>query len=623
MVLVEVIPGTKLPLGKAQRYSYRAPGPLDVGQIVSISLGSRNLTGIVTAGKPSLPQGIRAKPIKALPWKLPAIYFSLALRLAQAYRTSEGLWIKLFLAGAGLGLPQPTGQTTTKKRGVPALSPEQVSAIQTISQNLGTSKGFLLESLAGSDKSGVYAKIAERILGRGGQVLLLVPEIANATHLVEQLRFYLGNLVEVWHSTCSKQERTRIWQRAITGKAFLLVGPRSALFVPMARLACIIIDEEHEQAYKQWDQEPRFSTHVVTHELSRLSLCPLVLASPTPSIETWNAARDDRLRRLTLSTRLAAPMPQIELIDTRGSPAKNILSPISIEALHVSFSAGTQSLVLINRRGAAPVLKCAACTHVWRCKSCERALVTHLRPHALLSCHFCETTSPLPERCSTCGSRELRFIGIGTERVESELRRLLPAVAICRLDANLVNGSADILVGTPLAAKSWGLKRLGLAIVLEAEQGLLVPDFRAHEHTVQLLWQLASRIAESVPQGRLLIETGCPDHAGLRAIQQHDYAQFITQELAERRRYGYPPFRRLVTFYRKYSDDSHLQIEDAAQKIRQALLRQPNITLLPTRIKVLPRGKKIAQVTCLAADPQALFVHVPLDWKIDLDPSSS
>lgn len=265
MVLVEVIPSTKLPLGSPQRYTYQTSAKLQAGQAVSVSLGNRNLSGIVAGVGRTLPAGIRAKPARALTWSLPPAYLALVSDLARTYRVSEGLIVKLMTAPATEAVKKTKGKARVSKKvaaaktnsapiGVPTLNTDQRGVADQLVAALGSSKRFLLDGVTGSGKSEVYAHVAERVLEGNGQVLLLVPEIAIAAHLVERLTKYLGQRVVVWHSALKPAERRLVWQRAVLGEPLLLVGPRSALFVPLPKLRLVIMDEEHEASYKQWDQ---------------------------------------------------------------------------------------------------------------------------------------------------------------------------------------------------------------------------------------------------------------------------------------------------------------------------------------------------------------------------------
>lgn len=648
MELVAVIPGTKLPLDKPQRFTYQLPNqsPVELGQVVRIPLGQRSALGIVADTNPrALPKSIKLKVAEPLPWKLSPVYLRLAERLAELYRLSPGLLVKSLFAGAPTKPSAKQVESKSVTTHVPPLTESQQKVAQKIIATLeasGASKRseqFLIEGVTGSGKTEVYAHVLLKVLTKRQQALLLVPEIAMATHLVERIQRYFGDLAVVWHSALPQKKRHEIWERAARGGPMLVIGPRSALFVPLPKLGCIIIDEEHDGAYKQWDQEPRLHARVVAAELARLANCPLVLGSATPSIETLDQVQRGLIKRERLHERYGgSPLPKIELVDRGATPSTEIFSQATIEALRETLGQKLQALVLINRRGSSPTVLCEQCGHIWRCKQCERPLVWHVAPATHLECHFCQTRAPLPTTCPECGNAAIRLRGFGTQRVEAELRALFRDAQVARLDADisrsqkkltkvasdLASGAVDILVGTQLVAKSWDIEKLHLVIILNADQGLLTADFRSHERTVQLLWQVAGRAGRRKRQGLVLIETLQPDHPALQAVVSHNYDIFVERELADRKRFGYPPYRHVVTLYKATTTTSAEQTLSEARSLATKLRSRKSapVEVLPEREHVLPRGKRIVVLTVLTAEPAKVFSQVPMDWSIDLDPET-
>ncbi|MFO0704397.1 MAG: primosomal protein N' [Candidatus Andersenbacteria bacterium] len=647
MVLVSVTPATKLPLHKPQRFTYQtSAGSVAVGTVVDVPLGRRAVAGLIT-GQAERPRGISLKTARPRTTVIATPYLALVERLSQIYRVSQGLIVKLLLSGAVAtkkNVTTPAAPTDSTPIQLPKLTDDQTRASATIKRSLGSYADFLLDGITGSGKTEVYADVAERVLRQGQQVVLLVPEIAIATHLVERLQRYFGPRAAIWHSGLRGPERSRIWSAAVTGQPMLLIGPRSALFVPLAKLGTIILDEEHDGAYKQWDQEPRFHARVVARELARLANCPLILGSATPSIETLQQVTLGKTERLVLPQRFGgSDLPEVQLVDLSATPAGQVLAPATEQALRETLVQGLQAIILLNRRGAAPAVVCQACGHQWRCARCERLLVWHVAPTPHLACHFCALTQAVPSACPECKTAVLRLQGVGTQRVEAELKALYPAARVARLDADisrsagrladitnkLSEGAIDLLVGTQLVAKGWDLEKLHLVVVLNADQGLQTPDFRAHERTVQLLWQVAGRAGRRKKRGQVLIETHYPEHPAIRAIVQHNYATFAEQELAERKRYGYPPFRHIVTLYHEANPNDPSVVQRATTLTKTLLKKLSSEAtngahslseILPPTIHTLPRGKKIVALSVLTQRPAHVLAVVPPEWSVDLDP---
>jgi len=650
VVLADVAPGTKLPLGRAQSFTYSVSSPAQAGQIVRVSLGRRSLRGVVLGQPPQqLAASVKLKSASIEPWQLPPAYLNVARDVAATYRVSLGHVLKLMLppagplAGAERPDAAPTVAPTPQLQSPATLNVQQRDAAERIAKALSTSAGFLLYGVTGSGKTEVYLEVARRVLGSGGQVLLLVPEIAMTPQLGDRLRAQLGDVVVTWHSGLTPAERRRRWAQLATGKPALLLGPRSAAFVPLPKLGLIVVDEAHDGSYKQADQEPHFHAGTVVRRLARHASCPMVFGTATPSVELWHATERGTLELLRLPERHGgAGLPAVELVDVRGSRGDDALSPAALEAISAAVASKRQSLVLINRRGASRTLLCKSCGHVWRCSSCERSMVLHDRgdrgPH--LACHYCDRREPRPSACPTCGDVRQVGRGAGTQSVEAALQSHLPGARIARLDrdvarskarmrevsAGTLSGDVDVLVGTQLVAKGWDIERLDLVVVLEADQGLSAPDLRSHERTAQLLWQVAGRAGRRATRGRVLVETRQPDHPILRALQHHDYERYLSDELAERKRLLLPPFRRLVAVTLEGSSDATRRKREADVRAAVAdLLRQrPELAasteLWPGRDVTMPRGRVVRRCAIATSDVPTLVAVLPLDAELDVDP---
>jgi primosomal protein N' (replication factor Y) len=640
VVLASILPGTHLPYSKRQRYTYQLD-EFKAGQIVSISLGARRLRGVaVEEMKDKAQSGIKIKKAQTENWQLPTHNLLLAKDISEHYRTAESLVIKTMLPPQG-PLPDMVKTARSVFSHVPTLNSEQQVAADRVIKSLGTSAAFLLEGITGSGKTEVYSTIAKKVLAQGKQVLLLIPEISMTPQQAKRLEHYFGSAVMTWHSGLTPKERRERWAALASGEPALVLGPRSALFLPLPKLALIVLDEEHDGSFKQWDQEPRYHARAVARMLSIRAQCPVVYGSATPSLELLQQAHQKSITHLTLTKRYGdSQLPNIALIDVRGMPAKVIFSPASVEALGQTLDQKKQSIVLINRRGSAVVLLCRDCGNIWRCEKCDRPLVTHLDPSPKLACHYCARDYPLPGMCSKCKSTHLLMRGRGTQKVEQELRRLFPKASIARLDRDIsrskkkvkalahsvTSGDVDILVGTQLVAKGWDIEKLRTVIVLDTDQGIFQPHFRSHERTVQLLWQVAGRAGRRQDRGDVYIETCFPEHATYQAVQQRSLAAFYEKELAERKKFGLPPYSRILKII--ITGDSLTERESKTLSIVASLQKMlaadstlaRTTTLLPAQSQINSRGQTETHVSLTTPDPRVFFSVLPADATVDVDP---
>lgn len=420
---------------------------------------------------------------------------------------------------------------------------------------------FLLLGVTGSGKTEVYLRAIAGALERGKTALVLVPEISLTHQLVDRVRARFGERVAVLHSQLSTGERWDEWRRLARGEADIVIGARSSVFAPVRDLGLIIVDEEHDGAYKQADGV-RYNGRDVAVMRAKLAGCPLVLGSATPSMESFYNAEQQRYRLLRLPERVASrPLPPVEMIDVRRSESKAPIpfsNPLLL-ALETNLAAGAQSLVFLNRRGFSHFLQCRACGEAVMCPHCSVSLTWHRRWRAL-RCHYCDYTVPRPQRCAACGDPALNEWGTGTEQIEALLQERFPVARIARMDRDTTqrkgsqaallrkwsDGKLDIMVGTQMITKGHDVPGVTLVGVLLADASLNIPDFRAGERTFQLLAQVAGRAGRGDLPGRVLVQTLQPAHYSLRAAAAHDFATFAREELAARRELGYPPYSRLV-----------------------------------------------------------------------------
>ena len=458
----------------------------------------------------------------------------------------------------------------------PALTPAQRSAADTLDRGLaaGAFAAFLLDGVTGSGKTEVYFRAIAACLREGRSALLLVPEIALASQQERLLRARFGAEVAVFHSGLGAAERRAAFWRVRRGDARIVLGARSAILAPVRDLGLVILDEEHDAAYKQ-EEAPRYHARQAAWIRARAAGAVLVLGSATPSLEAAYAADRGALTRLRLPARIAGrPLPVVDVVDMRPvlrahyrdsarharRPRPLILAPALVEALRNTVAAGRQALVLLNRRGYGGRMACLRCGEVAECRRCGVALTLHQRG-SLAVCHACGLGTPPPEACPGCGGDVLRAEGFGTERVQEEVAGLLPGVRVERFDRDTTRargsharvledfrrGGIRVLVGTQMIAKGHDFPAVTLVGVVAADGSLGAPDFRAAERTFQLLTQVAGRAGRGEEPGRVLIQTMKPDHYAVTAAARQDYAAFFRVEQEMRRRFRYPPFARLAS----------------------------------------------------------------------------
>ena len=528
-----------------------------------------------------------------------------------------------------------------------AATPEQDAAIRAINASQHFAP-FLLDGVTGSGKTEVYLQAMAHQLAAGRQVLVLVPEIGLTPQTIRRFRTRFSVPVTVLHSGLSDRERLKAWCDARDGQARIVLGTRSAIFTPLRHPGLIIVDEAHDNSFKQQDGF-RYSARDLAVWRAQLLDIPVVLGTATPALETLQQAESGRYRALRLTHRAGdAKPPVIQLEDCRGLPADTPLSARSLEALGATLKANRQALVFINRRGYAPMLLCQDCDWQSECDRCDAHMTWH-RAVRELRCHHCDHRRPVPVRCPQCGSQHLRDMGAGTEKLESLLRKQFPDTRLIRIDRDttrrkgsldasleeIQRGGAALLVGTQMLAKGHHFSELDLAVMLDADAGFMSADFRGPEQAAQLILQVAGRTGREGRTGRLLIQTRQPDNPLLQLLCQGNYHRFAEQLLSERRQTGLPPFGFLalvraeslqpqpaLTLLQEASEtlplDSGLQLLGpipAPMERRQGRYRSQLLLLTPTR-GILHRH--------LPALLDALHAH-PLSrkcrWHLDVDPT--
>ncbi|HAR46502.1 MAG TPA: primosomal protein N' [Nitrospiraceae bacterium] len=445
----------------------------------------------------------------------------------------------------------------------PELMPEQAGAVAEIGASLfsGTFGVYLLHGVTGSGKTEVYLHSIALLSGTGRGAIVLVPEIALTPQLLGRSQRRFGDRVAVLHSGLTDRERADEYRRIRSGGVDVAVGARSAVFAPFAKLGLVIVDEEHENSYKQ-EEGLRYQARDVAVMRAKLQAAVAVLGSATPSLESFFNAAAGKYRLLRLSARVDhRPMPEVAVIDLKAQPAEGGYAPALQAAIRERTEKKEQTLLLLNRRGFSSVLICRDCGTAIRCPSCSVSLTFH-KPEAKLKCHYCDHVTFAPDWCPSCSGINLKLLGTGTQKVEEELQRLFPAAVVVRMDSDSVKGrqayetllgqvdrgEVDILLGTQMVAKGHDFPGVTLVGVVDADIGLNLPDFRSAERTFQLITQAAGRAGRGDRPGQVMIQTMNPGHYAVRHSTTHDYEGFYEEEIQYRRELGYPPFRRLVKF---------------------------------------------------------------------------
>jgi primosomal protein N' (replication factor Y) (superfamily II helicase) len=525
-----------------------------------------------------------------------------------------------------------------RARDLPATGPQAV-AIGEITGALGSGRGFLLHGVTASGKTEVYLRAATAALARNDGVIVLVPEIILTAQVVARFIARFGDRVALLHSALSAGERFDEWRRVLDGVADVVVGSRSALFAPLERVGLIVVDEEQEPSYKQ-ESDPRYHAVDAALELGRITGAAVVLGSATPRVVTYEAARKGELVPLALPERVGElPLPPTTVVDLRlelRTGNRGTLSQALREALQRTVAAGEQAILYLNRRGFATVVLCRDCGYVAKCPACEIPYAYHA--DGSLVCHRCgRREAKSPERCPACGSARIKQLGVGTQRVEEEVRAIVPRAKVIRLDRDAIrakgahaaayqrmrSGDAQVIVGTQMLAKGFDLPGVTLVGVVNADTILNLPDFTAAERTFQLLTQVLGRSGRGEAGGRGIVQTYLPEHYAIRAAAAHDYAAFAEAELEGRRRFGYPPFGRLAVLstQAKKIETVEKRSHELAAWLREAAGDDAEVLGPAPAFAAKRAGSYRAQIV-LRGDPERVLdrVTVSNEWTVDVDP---
>jgi len=455
---------------------------------------------------------------------------------------------------------------------LPELTPAQQMADAAIESAFTDKEVVMLHGVTGSGKTELYMHAIARCLARGEDVLYLLPEIALTAQLIERLRACFGDRVIPYHSKCTDRRRAEIYRQAATGGGQLVVGVRAALFLPLPSPGLIVIDEEHESSFKQSDPAPRYHARDAALMLARLTGARALLGSATPSVESYLNALSGKYRLVTLIERYGgATLPRVIISDTLASvkrgERRSHFNKALLDRIAAALAAGQQAMLFQNRRGFSPYIECGACNRAPACPHCNVTLTWH-KGEGRLRCHYCGYTAPPPRTCPDCGAQAFETRGFGTEKIEEELQKLFPEARIARLDRDTTRsegayrriitaferGETDILVGTQMITKGFDFPGVSLVGILNADNLLNYPDFRASERAFQLMSQVAGRAGRRETPGEVVIQTAQPQHPVIRQVAAGDYDAMARTQLAERQTFLYPPYCRLVSITLKHRD---------------------------------------------------------------------
>ena len=459
------------------------------------------------------------------------------------------------------------------------LSEAQQTAFDEIKNSFIQKEVCLLHGVTSSGKTEIYIKLIEEYIKKEKQVLYLLPEIALTTQLVARLRDYFGNKVAVYHSKYSNNERVEVWQQVLerSPKAQIVIGARSALFLPFSNLGLVIVDEEHEQTFKQVDPAPRYHARDASIVLANSHKAKVLLGSATPSIETYYNAQSGKYGLVEIFKRYGnVRMPEIELVDLKDKYFRKKMSghfsDTLVEGITTALSLGEQVILFQNRRGFSPIIECLTCGHVPQCPQCDVSLTYHKHKNQL-RCHYCGYSMAKPTNCHICSSVDLTTKGFGTEQIQQELVELFPNTKIGRMDQDTTRGKfgfekiidsfknreMDVLVGTQMLAKGLDFDNVSLVGIMNADNMLYHPDFRAFERSYQMMTQVSGRSGRSEKQGKVIIQTYNPDHNTIQQVVNSDYAGMYKEQLYDRQIYHYPPYYKLVKLTLKHRDFDKLK----------------------------------------------------------------
>lgn len=515
---------------------------------------------------------------------------------------------------------------------IKSLNEAQSVAFQEIKKSFETKDITLLYGVTSSGKTEIYVQLIEEVISEGKQVLYMLPEIALTTQLITRLQQYFGDKISVYHSKYSVNERVEVWRNVLVNKpkAQVIIGARSSLFLPFTNLGLVIVDEEHEPSFKQFAPSPRYNGRDSAVVLAKMHQAKVLMGSATPSLESYYNAKIDRYGLVTLKKRFGnVQMPKIELVDIKEKHKKKLMtghfSDRLLEEINESLKNKEQVILFQNRRGFSPVVECTTCGVSPQCPNCDVSLTFHQYKNQL-RCHYCGHTVPMQISCVACGSETLDNKGFGTEQIEMELKELFPEHNIARMDQDttkrkhahakiieaLENEEIDILVGTQMLAKGLDFRNIALVGVMNADNLLNFPDFRAHERSYQLLQQVSGRAGRTKKQGKVIIQTYNPFHQILQQVSTNSYEEMFKEQMEERYQFKYPPHFRMIKITIK--EKSFQKMEKASIWFTQALRQQLKNNVLGPEAPAVGRIRNLFITNILVKIPKGQSIPKTKDY---------
>ena len=592
-------------------FTYLVPSSMETrvmrGCRVVVPFGKNKIyTGIVRSVHNQAPQGVEAKAIISTLDEHPVVneqQFTFWQWIASYYMCPLGDVMKAGLPGAMKptdekalkAAEKPRAQKATKQQEFETiapqpLSPAQQTAMDEVVESFQTKNVTLLHGITSSGKTEIYIHLIDQCLRQGKQVLYLLPEIALTTQLTERLRRFFGEQMGVYHSKFTDAQRLAIYKRQASDNPYpLILGVRSSIFLPFQQLGLVIVDEEHEQSYKQQEPAPRYHARNAAIMLAQQFGAKTLLGTATPSFEIYHWARKGRYGYVQLTQRFRdMQLPIVEVVDAkeakRKRQMKGAFSPRLIEAMRTALDRHEQVILFQNRRGFSSLIECKQCGWVPRCPHCDVTLTMH-KKSATMTCHYCGYTMRIPERCPACEGEKFIDIGTGTEKIEEQITQLFPEATTLRMDLDtaktrlqherIIDGfakhQADILIGTQMVTKGLDFDNVSVVGILDADTMLNLPDFRSYERSFQTFSQVAGRAGRNKTPGLVILQTRSADSDIIRQITQNDYWQMFYTQMTERQMFHYPPFFRLIYVYMRHRDDhllDHLS-DDMAERLRK------------------------------------------------------
>lgn len=535
------------------------------------------------------------------------------------------------------------------------LTPEQDTAVGKITEAIssGTYAPFLLHGITGSGKTEIYLRAIEEVLRMNGSVLFLVPEIALTPQLLSRINERFDeNLIAILHSGISRGVKYDEWRRIERGEARIIAGARSAVFAPVRNLKLIIVDEEHDDSYKQ-DDHLMYNARDIAVVRAKMNSASVLLGSATPGIQTYFNTKGKGFTRLTLTKRVEGrPLPVIDIVDMKNEREERgdvpMLSKLLKNAIGSTLADGKQALLFLNRRGFNTFFYCVDCGHVFTCRNCSISL-THHAGEGVLRCHYCGYSVKAPPMCSGCGGTRVRSYGMGTEKLEDEIRKLYPKARVARMDSDSTvkkgshgkilkafdKGETDILIGTQMITKGHDYPNVTLVGVVSADSSLNIPDFRASERTFQIITQVSGRGGRGDSPGRVIVQTFNPEHYAVRLAGKYDYSGFYSEEMANRKELDYPPYSRIINFRISHFQEDMVRntatklgkiARDECEKYGVQVIGPAEAPIAKIRGRyrwhMLLKGSNSGMLHACARDLLAKTAKSASDIKLDVDPVS-